>query len=43
MRGLIWTSVIVELLGLAVDALWHGLLHPEFEETTRADMARHLL
>ena len=42
-RGLIWTSVIVELLGLAVDAPWHGLLHPEFEGTTRAEMARHLL
>src|SRR5262250_2432282 len=42
-RRLIWASVIVQLLGLAVDALWHGLLHPEFEGTARAEMARHLL
>jgi len=43
-RSLIWASVIVELLGLGVDAVWHGLLHPEFEGTaTRAEMARHLL
>ena len=42
-RSLIWASVLVELLGLAVDAVWHGLLHPEFEGTTRSEMARHLL
>jgi len=36
--------VIVELLGLGVDAVWHGQLHPEFEgTTTRTEMARHLL
>jgi len=43
MRNLIWASVVLELVGLGVDALWHGLLHPEFEGTSRGEMARHLL
>src|SRR5215467_13089179 len=43
MRSLIWASVVLELVGLGVDAVWHGLLHPEFEGTTRSEMARHLL
>ena len=43
MRSLIWASVVLELVGLGVDALWHGLLHPEFEGTSRGEMARHLL
>ena len=42
-RRLIWASVALELVGLGVDALWHGLLHPEFEGTSRGEMARHLL
>jgi cytochrome bd-type quinol oxidase subunit 2 len=41
-RTLIWACVIVELLGLGLDALWHGLLHPEFEATSVGEMVRHL-
>jgi hypothetical protein len=35
--------VIVQLVGLAVDGLWHGLLHPGFEPQTFGEMVRHLL
>jgi len=43
MRNLIWASVVLELVGLGVDVLWHSLLHPEFEGTSRGEMVRHLL
>jgi hypothetical protein len=39
----IWTSLIVQSLGYLYDAVWHGLLNPGFEPTSRAEMTRHLL
>ena len=39
----IWAAVIVEIIGLSIDAVWHGLLGPEGEPQTRGEMARHLL
>jgi hypothetical protein len=41
-RSWIWAAVIVEILGLAVDALWHGVLSPEVEPRTHAEIVRHL-
>lgn len=41
-RRWIWAFVVVEALGLAVDALWHGLVHGDFEAKTAAEMMRHL-
>jgi hypothetical protein len=41
-RAWVWFFVIVEVVGLAVDALWHGVLHGEFEAGTLSEMARHL-
>jgi hypothetical protein len=42
-RFWIWAFVIVQLVGLAVDALWHGLLHPGFEPQTSGEMIGHLV
>jgi hypothetical protein len=33
--------MIVEFVGLAVDALWHGVLHRDFEAGTLPEMVRH--
>lgn len=41
-RSWIWTFVIVQGLGLTIDAVWHGLLHPDFEPPTYRDMVWHL-
>jgi hypothetical protein len=41
-RAWIWASVIVQLLGLTFDALWHGLLNPDFEAETVSQMITHL-
>ncbi len=41
-RMWIWTFVVVELVGLSVDAFWHFLLEPEFEGESVREMARHL-
>jgi hypothetical protein len=41
-RSWIWAAVIVEIIGLTVDALWHGILSPEVEPRTHAEMVRHL-
>ena len=38
----IWAAVTVEIIGLAIDALWHGLLAAEVEPQTRVEMVRHL-
>jgi hypothetical protein len=38
----IWAAVIVEIIGLAVDALWHGVLSPDVEPRPHAEMVRHL-
>lgn len=41
-RTLIWAAVIVEIIGLGIDAVWHGLLGSEVEPQTRREMLRHL-
>src|ERR1700730_5015182 len=41
-RAWIWAAVIVEIIGLSIDAVWHGLLGSEVEPQTRGEMARHL-
>jgi hypothetical protein len=38
----IWAALAVQLGGLAYDAVWHGLLHPEFEAKTVDEMVIHL-
>jgi hypothetical protein len=30
----IWAALTVQLFGLAFDAVWHGLLNPDFEAVT---------
>jgi hypothetical protein len=42
-RSWIWAAVIVEIIGLAIDAAWHGVLSREVEPRTHGEMARHLL
>ncbi len=37
-----WVSLVVEWVGLAYDAAWHGLLNPTFEAVTVEQMIRHL-
>ena len=41
-RRWIWTAVAIQVLGLAFDAVWHGLLHPGFEAVTVHQMVVHL-
>jgi hypothetical protein len=41
-RRWIWRAVTLQVLGLAFDAVWHGLIDPDFEATTVAEMAAHL-
>jgi uncharacterized membrane protein YidH (DUF202 family) len=41
-RAWVWTCVGIQAAGVAVDAVWHGLLHPDFEPTTFAETVRHL-
>ena len=41
-RNWIWTAVSVQVVGLAFDAVWHGLLHPGFEASTVSAMITHL-
>jgi hypothetical protein len=41
-RAWIWVAVIVEIIGLGIDAVWHGLLGSEVEPQTRGEMTRHL-
>jgi FtsH-binding integral membrane protein len=38
----IWSALAVQLVGLAFDAVWHGLLNPDFEAVTVDQMVRHL-
>jgi hypothetical protein len=42
-RSWIWAAIIVEIIGLAIDAVWHGVLSPEVEPRTHGEMVRHLL
>lgn len=41
-RRFIWTFVIVQLVGLGVDAAWHGALSRGVEPETLGEMVRHL-
>ena len=41
-RMWIWAALSVQLFGLAFDAVWHGLLNPDFEAVTVDQMVRHL-
>lgn len=41
-RTWIWASLVVQFLGDAYDAVWHGLLNPAAEPQTVGEMARHL-
>jgi hypothetical protein len=41
-RTYVWAAVTVEIMGLAIDALWHGVLAAEVEPQTRVEMVRHL-
>jgi hypothetical protein len=38
----VWFAVVIQVAGLAYDAVWHGLLHPGFEPATVEEMVRHL-
>jgi hypothetical protein len=38
----IWVSVAVQIVGLAFDALWHGVLMAGVEPSTTREMAVHL-
>jgi hypothetical protein len=35
-------AIALQVTGLAFDAVWHGLLRPDFEATTVEEMAFHL-
>jgi hypothetical protein len=41
-RTWVWTFVGVQIVGVVVDAIWHGLMHPDFEPRTLAETVRHL-
>jgi hypothetical protein len=41
-RTWIWASLILQFVGYALDATWHGLLSPGVEPQTASEMARHL-
>jgi len=43
LRIWIWAALAVQLVGLAFDAVWHGLLNPDFEAVTVDQMVRHLI
>ena len=43
MRTWVWTSLLVQALGYAFDALWHGVLRPGVEPPTYEAMLRHLI
>lgn len=42
-RSWIWGAVIVEIIGLSIDAVWHGVRSADAEPRTRREMLRHLL
>ena len=41
-RTWIWAALTLQLFGLAFDAVWHGLLNPDFEAITFDQMVTHL-
>jgi hypothetical protein len=42
-RRWIGAALVLQAVGFAYDALWHGLLHPGAEPQTRQEMVRHLV
>src|SRR5262245_56699068 len=42
-RTWVWTSLLVQGLGYAFDAVWHGVLRPGVEPTTFEAMLHHLV
>src|SRR5438128_2649150 len=41
-RGWIWAALALQVVGLAFDGLWHGLISPGVEPTTFAEVIVHL-
>ena len=41
-RTWMWAALVLQLFGLALDALWHGLINPNFEAVTADQMVTHL-
>ena len=41
-RRWIWAALTLQFFGLAFDAVWHGLLNPDFEAVTVGQMVTHL-
>ena len=41
-RTWIWAALALQLFGLVFDAIWHGLLNPDFEAVTIGEMVAHL-
>jgi hypothetical protein len=42
-RRWIGAALVLQAVGFAYDALWHGFLHPGAEPQTRQEMVRHLV
>jgi hypothetical protein len=42
-RRWIAAALVLQAVGFAYDALWHGVLHPGAEPQTRPEMVRHLV
>jgi hypothetical protein len=38
----VWRAACLQLSGLLYDAVWHGVLHPDFEGETVVEMVHHL-
>ena len=41
-RTWMWAALVLQLFGLALDAVWHGLINPNFEAVTAEQMVAHL-
>ena len=41
-RTWVWAALVLQLFGLALDAVWHGLINPNFEAVTAEQMVAHL-
>jgi len=41
-RTWIWAALTLQFFGLAFDAVWHGLLNPDFKAVTVGQMVTHL-
>src|SRR5687768_16260896 len=41
-RTWMWIALIVQVVGMAYDFVWHGLMNPSFEAATVGQMVQHL-